>query len=155
MLRKVRNFFQPPPEFYAPIPPRAEEDGAAPLPQESRENLCLPSEAETAHPPDADRGIVNQGAAVYLTPKKNTLTIHRANVTVSLLRDHLGEYTVIRVQGNPDYPLYLVSSFEVHRLPNLDIPKGVAHAVGAAKGDQWKYGNRPAANLANNRGRPV
>lgn len=156
MLRRLRQALVPPTTNYETIPPRPDEDDDVLRNQESVENLCPPSEAETAHPPEQDRGPPSGTASAapsdyFATQRQQTTTVQRATVTVSLRRDNLGEFTVIHVQGNPDYPLYLVSSFPVFR-----IPKDIAKAVGVAKDrkeDQWGYGNRPAANLAINRGR--
>ena len=79
-------------------------------------------------------------AAEERLERQRIRTTHRAGVRVDVCRDELGEYTVIYIHANPDYPTYLVTSFRIHRTTLQDVEPPPRENE-----ERHHYGNRTAA----------
>jgi hypothetical protein len=110
-----------------------------------REVLCPESQAETGTSPDysttEEEQLLGAGAnKIHVT--------RRAWIKVDVCKDEHGEFTVLHVKGNPDYPTYVLSSFPLFRDTQGGERQDQPFINPLSYEEEWRYSNRAAAKLS-------
>lgn len=102
-----------------------------------REQLCQRSKAETGTSPDGPEEI----------PEGSTYVVRRAWIKIDVCKDAYGEFTVLHIKGNPDYPTYIISSFPLFRDTQGQERQDQPYLNLLTNEEEWRYSNRAAAKL--------